>query len=52
MTVLSVGYVNQNELQDSLCVHCVVPQLLYALYVSIWQYSLSLLVRGECWVGS
>jgi len=29
MTVLLVGYgyVNQNELQDSLCVHCVVPQL-------------------------
>ena len=27
MTVLSVGYVNQNELQDTLCVHCVVPQL-------------------------
>ena len=27
MTVLPVCYVKQNELQDSLCVHCVVPQL-------------------------
>ena len=27
MKVLSEGYVNQNELQDTLCVHCVVPQL-------------------------
>jgi len=27
MTVLSVGYVNHNQMQDSLCVYCVVPQL-------------------------
>ena len=51
MTVLSKGYVNHNQIQDSLCVYCVVPQL-SVLTVRALRSNVGLTQSSLPWVGA